>query len=37
MLRPEEGENGQFEVVRVAAEQTRDAVEFPVGEAERAM
>jgi hypothetical protein len=37
VLRPEEGENGQLEVVRRAPEQTPDAVEFSVGQAERAV
>ena len=37
VLRPEEGEDGQFEVVGLAAEQTPDTVEFPVGQAERAV
>jgi hypothetical protein len=37
VLGPEKGENGQLEVVRVTAQQTPDAVEFPVGQAERAV
>jgi hypothetical protein len=37
VLRPEKGENGQLEVVRPTAQQTPDAVEFPVREAERAV
>jgi hypothetical protein len=37
VLRPEEGENGQLEVVRGAPEQTPDPVEFSVGQAERAV
>ena len=37
VLRPEEREDGELEVVRVAAHQLADTVELPVGEAERAM
>jgi hypothetical protein len=37
VLRPEEGEDGELEVVRVAAEERPDTVELPVREAERAM
>jgi hypothetical protein len=35
VLRPEQGEHGQLEVVRVAAEQLSDSVGFPVGQTER--
>jgi hypothetical protein len=34
VLRPEQRENGQLEVVRPAAEQVLDAFELTVGEAE---
>ena len=37
MLGPEEREDGELEVVRLAAEQLPDSVELPVGEAEGAM
>jgi hypothetical protein len=37
VLRPEEGEDGELEVVRVAAEERADTVELPVREAERAV
>jgi hypothetical protein len=35
VLRPEEGEDGELEVVRLPLEQLADAVELPVGETER--
>jgi hypothetical protein len=35
MLRPEQGEDGELEVVRVAPEQVSDTVELPVGQTER--
>jgi hypothetical protein len=37
MLRPEQREDGQLEVVRLAARQVADTVELPVREAEQAM
>ena len=37
VLRPEQREDGELEVVRVALEQLPDAVELPVGETERPM
>jgi hypothetical protein len=37
VLRPEEREGGQLEVVGVAPEQRADTFEFPVGEAECAV
>jgi hypothetical protein len=37
VLRPEQGEDRQLEVVRLATEQVDDAVELPVRESERAM
>jgi hypothetical protein len=37
VLRPEQREDGQLEVVRLALEQLADAVELPVGETERAV
>jgi hypothetical protein len=37
VLRPEEREDGELEVVRVAAEQLADTVELPVGQAEGAV
>jgi hypothetical protein len=37
VLGPEQREDGELEVVRLAAEQLLDTVEFPVGEAEGAM
>ena len=37
VLRPEQGEDGELEVVRLAPEQLLDTVEFPVGQAEGAM
>jgi hypothetical protein len=37
VLGPEEREDGELEVVRLAAEQLLDAVEFPVGKPEGAM
>jgi drug/metabolite transporter (DMT)-like permease len=37
VLRPEEGEDGELEVVRTALEQRLDTVELPVREAERAV
>jgi hypothetical protein len=37
VLRPEQGEDGELEVVRVAAEQLLDSVELPVGEPEGAV
>jgi hypothetical protein len=35
VLRPEEREDGELEVVRLALEQLADTVELPVGETER--
>ncbi len=37
VLRPEEGEHGELEVVRLAFEQNADSIEFPVRQAERAV
>jgi hypothetical protein len=37
MLRPEEGEDGQLEMVRVAVEKLADPLEFGVGQTERAV
>jgi hypothetical protein len=37
VLRPEEREDGELEVVRLALEQLLDTVEFPVGQAEGAV
>jgi hypothetical protein len=37
VLGPEEGEDREFEVVRVAAEQLPDTLGFPVGQTESAM
>ena len=37
VLRPEDGEDGELEVVRRPAEQFPDAPELPVGETERAV
>jgi hypothetical protein len=37
VLRPEEREDAELEVVRVATEEIPDTVEFPVREAERAV
>jgi hypothetical protein len=37
VLRPEQREDGELEVVRVAADQLADTVELPVGETERAV
>jgi hypothetical protein len=37
VFRPEEGEDGELEVVRVAAEERPDTAELPVRQAERAM
>jgi hypothetical protein len=37
VLRPEEGEDGELEVVRVAAEQLADTARLPVGQTESAM
>jgi hypothetical protein len=37
VLRPQEREDGELEVVRLAAEQFADSVELPVREAERAV
>jgi hypothetical protein len=37
VLRPEEREDGELEMVRLAAEQLADSVELPIGEAEGAM
>jgi hypothetical protein len=37
VLRPEQGEDGELEMVRAAAEQSLDSVELPVGEPEGAM
>jgi hypothetical protein len=34
VLRPQEREDGQLEVIRLAAEQVADTFELPVGEAE---
>jgi hypothetical protein len=37
VLRPEEGEDGELEMVRVAAEELPDSIRFPVGETEGAV
>jgi hypothetical protein len=37
MLRPEQGEDGELEVIRVALQQLADTFELPVGEAEGAV
>ena len=37
MLRPEEGEDRELEMVRVAAEQLPDTVRFPVGQTKGAV
>jgi hypothetical protein len=37
MLRPEQGEDGELEVVRLPLEQRDDSVELPVRQAELAM
>jgi hypothetical protein len=37
VLRPEEREDGELEVVRVAAEKLPDSIRLPVGETEGAM
>jgi hypothetical protein len=37
VLRPEQREDGQLEVVGVAAEQLPDTIELPIREAESAM
>ena len=37
VLRPEQREDGELEVVRLAAEQLLDALQLPVREAERAV
>jgi hypothetical protein len=37
MLRPQEREDGELKVVRLAAEQVADTFELPVGEAEGAV
>jgi hypothetical protein len=37
VLRPEQRENGQLEVVRVAAEQALDTAELSVGQTESAV
>jgi hypothetical protein len=37
MLRPEDREDSELEVVRPAAQQLLDTVELPVGETERSM
>jgi len=37
VLRPEEREDGELEVVRLALEQLLDTVEFPVGQSEGAV
>jgi hypothetical protein len=37
VLRPEEGEDGELEVVRLASQQLVDSVELPVGQPEGAM
>jgi hypothetical protein len=34
MLRPEEREDGELEVIRLALEQLPDALQLPVGQAE---
>jgi len=34
VLRPQQGEDGELEAVRISAEQLADTVELPVGEAE---
>jgi hypothetical protein len=34
VLRPEQREDGQLEVVRIAAEQSLDSLQLPVGETE---
>jgi hypothetical protein len=34
VLRPEEREDGELEVIRLALEQLLDTVEFPVGQSE---
>jgi hypothetical protein len=37
VLRPQKGEDGELEVVRLAGEQLADTFELPVGEAEGAV
>jgi len=37
VLRPEDGEDGELEVVRRPPEQLPDAIELPVGETERSV
>ena len=37
VLRPEEREDGELEMIRLAFEQVADSVELPVGEPEGAM
>ena len=37
VLRPEQREDRQLEVVRLAREQLDDALQFPVGQSERAV
>jgi hypothetical protein len=37
VLRPEEREDGELEVVRVAAQEALDSVGLPIGETERAV
>ena len=37
VLRPEEREDGELEMVRVSAQELPDSIRFPVGEAESAV
>jgi hypothetical protein len=37
VLRPEQGEDGELEVVRLAAQELLDTVELPVGQPEGAV
>jgi hypothetical protein len=37
VLRPEEREDGELEVVRLALQQLLDSVELPIGETERSV
>ena len=37
MLGPEERENGELEVVRVASQELADPLQLPIGESERSM
>jgi hypothetical protein len=37
VLRPEQGENGELEVIRVATEELLDPFSFPIGQPESAM